>query len=121
MVQTLIRWKLKEIMARYNIKGVDLAKKLDISTNAMSSLRRAKTMPRFDGISFNLLCNALNELAQDLDTTITPGDLLDYQLDPTYSSQEGDKVYSVIKRRRARRNKNNSDEADEMLSQQKAK
>ena len=73
-----IRWRLKEIMARYNIKGVHLAHKLDISANAMSTLRNAKTMPRMDGIALTLLCNALNELAEDLNKSITPADLLDY-------------------------------------------
>ncbi len=102
MMQTLIRWRLKEIMARYNIKGKDLAHKLDISPNAMSALRKAKTMPRLDGMALNLMCNALNELAEDLDRHITPGDLLDYSQDPI-NPPDTDKVFSLIKRRRAKK------------------
>ncbi|MBD2213073.1 helix-turn-helix transcriptional regulator [Nostoc linckia FACHB-104] len=82
MPQTLIRWRLREIMARYNIKSVDLAKQLNISANAVSSLRKAKTMPRLDGNALNNLCNALNRLAQDLDEEITPVTLLSYTRDP---------------------------------------
>ncbi len=82
MPQTLIRWKLREVMARYNIKSVDLAKQLNISPNAVSSLRKAKTMPRLDGNALNNLCNALNRLAEDLDEEITPVTLLTYIRDP---------------------------------------
>ncbi|MBW4670187.1 MAG: helix-turn-helix transcriptional regulator [Cyanomargarita calcarea GSE-NOS-MK-12-04C] len=108
MMQTLIRWRLKEIMARHNIKGKDLAQKLDISANAMSSLRKAKTMPRLDGMALNLMCNALNELAEDLDRYITPGDLLDYSQDPI-NPPDTDKVFSLVKRRRAKKNKLSKD------------
>ena len=82
MPQTLIRWRLREVMARYNIKSVDLAKQLNISANAVSSLRKAKTMPRLDGNALNNLCNALNRLAHDLDEEITPVTLLTYIRDP---------------------------------------
>lgn len=82
MPQTLIRWRLREVMARYNIKSVDLAKQLNISANAVSSLRKAKTMPRLDGNALNNLCNALNRLAHDLDEEITPVTLLTYVRDP---------------------------------------
>ncbi|MFL9459002.1 helix-turn-helix domain-containing protein [Tolypothrix bouteillei VB521301_2] len=115
MIQTLIRWRLKEVMARYDIKGKDLAKKLDISTNAMSALRRAKTMPRLDGTALNLLCNALNELAQDLDKSITPGDLLDYALDPIHPP-EADRVFSLAKRRKANRQQAPKDEDSDTSS-----
>lgn len=35
-------------------------------------------MPRLGAMALNLMYNALNELALDLDRHITPGDLLDY-------------------------------------------
>ncbi|BDA70332.1 hypothetical protein RIVM261_066400 [Rivularia sp. IAM M-261] len=89
-------------MARYSIKGVDLAGKLDISTNAMSNLRNSKTMPRLDGVALDLLCNALNELAQDLDQPIAPADLLDYSPSPVASS-DAITVFSLTKRRRTKR------------------
>jgi DNA-binding Xre family transcriptional regulator len=81
MNQTLIRWTLKEIMARYDIKAGDLAKLMGISGNSIANLRKAKTMPRLDGNSLNNLCNALNLLAQDLDKRITPADLINYTPD----------------------------------------
>jgi DNA-binding Xre family transcriptional regulator len=111
MFQTLIRWRLRELMARYNIKSKDLAQKLDISANAMSALRKAKTMPRLDGVALNLLCNGLNELAEDLEKPITPGDLLDYSIDP-FHPVEADKVFSLIKRRRSVRQKASSSDKD---------
>jgi DNA-binding Xre family transcriptional regulator len=90
----LIKWRLKEIMARYNIKGVTLASRLDIGPNAISALRNAKTMPRLDGVALNSLCNALNELAQDLDKQITPADLLDYSQDPV-NTPETSELFSL--------------------------
>ncbi|NJL64578.1 MAG: helix-turn-helix transcriptional regulator [Methylacidiphilales bacterium] len=89
-------------MARYSIKGVDLALRLDISTNAMSNLRNSKTMPRLDGVALDLLCNALNELAQDLDKAIAPADLLDYSPSPV-NPTDAVTVFSLIKRRRKKR------------------
>jgi|GEM_PF-5010552 len=104
-----IKWRLKEIMARYNIKGVHLAHKLDISANAMSTVRNAKTMPRIDGMALTLLCNALNELAEDLEKPITPASLIDYQQDPM-TPLEAEKSFSVIKRRKAKKQQASSAE-----------
>jgi DNA-binding Xre family transcriptional regulator len=84
-------------MARHNIKGVSLASRLDIGPNAISALKNAKTMPRLDGVALNSLCNALNELAEDLDRPITPTDLLLYSQDPI-DSEETDRVFSLVKR-----------------------
>lgn len=98
----MIRWALRETMARYDIKSKDLARELDISANAVSSLRKNKTMPRIDGLALTLMCNALNKLALDLEAPITPGDLLSYSVDPK-KLPEADKVFSLIKRKRARR------------------
>jgi DNA-binding Xre family transcriptional regulator len=81
-MQTLIRWTLKEVMARYDIRAGDLAKTMGVSHNSIANLRKAKTMPRIDGESLNKLCNALNYLAQDLTGEITPTDLISYTKDP---------------------------------------
>ena len=102
---TLIRWRLKEIMARYNIKGVSLASRLDVGPNAISALRNAKTMPRLDGVALNSLCNALNELAQDLDKPITPTDLLDYSPDPM-NAAEALELFSLRGRHNKKTRKN---------------
>jgi len=97
-----IKWRLKEIMARYNIKGVHLAQKLDISANAMSALKNAKTMPRIDGMALTLLCTALNELAEDLEKPITPASLIDYSQEPM-NLLEADKSFSVMKRHKTKK------------------
>jgi len=81
MTETLIKWRLREVMARYNIKAIDLAQEMGISANAVSNLRKGNTMPRLDGDSLNKLCNALNKLALDLDEEITPVTLIDYTRD----------------------------------------
>lgn len=80
MAQTLIRWRLNEIMARHRIKGSDLAEELQISNNAVSKLKNAQTMPRIDGERLNALCNALNNLAAG-DAEITPAMLIEYVRD----------------------------------------
>lgn len=82
MHKTLIRWKLKEVMARYDITGVALAQELGVSNNTISSLRRAKTMPRLDGNQLDILLSALNLLAKDKDgyEPISHVTLIDYAL-----------------------------------------
>jgi DNA-binding Xre family transcriptional regulator len=91
MSQTLIKWRLREVMARYRIKAKDLAKELKLSANAISNLRQSETMPRLDGDSLNRLCNALNTLAKGLDREITPATLIDY----VWDRPSGDKFSSV--------------------------
>ncbi|MBD2512642.1 MULTISPECIES: helix-turn-helix domain-containing protein [Nostoc] len=82
MNQALIKWKLKEVMARHNIKARDLAAEMGVSANSVSNLRNARTMPRLDGEILNNLCECLNRLAQDLEGEITPSDLISYARGP---------------------------------------
>ncbi len=91
MSQALIRWRLREVMARYHIKAVDLAKEMGISANAISNLRKSDTMPRLDGESLNNLCNALNKLGLNLNEEITPITLIDY----TRDYEPGDEQHSL--------------------------
>lgn len=90
MTQTLIKWRLREVMARYRIKAVDLAQEIKVSPNSVSNLRNSESMPRLDGSSLNNLCNALNKLAINLEEEITPITLIDYTRDlkpePTINS-----------------------------------
>lgn len=60
---TVIRWRLKEVMARYDIKGIDLAKELGVREASISNLRNSSTMPRMDGNRIDELCKALTKLA----------------------------------------------------------
>lgn len=57
------RWKLREIMARYNITGVALAEEMNITPVAMSNMRRGDKMPRLDGERIEKLTTALSKLA----------------------------------------------------------
>lgn len=79
-------------MARYDIKGVALAQELGVSTNTISNLRRAKTMPRLDGDQLDTLLSALNLLAQGKDgyepiSHVTIIDYLPGVLPPTKTSK----------------------------------
>ncbi len=60
----MIRWKLKEVMARYDITGVALAKELNIRTATVSDWRTSKTLPRLGGERLDELCKALSKLAR---------------------------------------------------------
>ena len=77
MVQTLIRWRLNEIMARHRVLAKELAEEMGISDNAISNLRRAETMPRIDGKRFNQLCASLTKLSK-IHEPVTPYDLIEY-------------------------------------------
>lgn len=100
----LIKWKLKEVMARYDIKGIDLAEELEVSTNAVSGLRRAKTMPRLDGMQLDLLLNALNKLAKDkpIDEVITHNTLIEYVYDVSVPSSKTSVPFAHTKRKTAK-------------------
>jgi len=81
MTQTLIRWRLREIMARYRIKAIDLAEDMQVSANSVSNLRNSESMPRLDGSTLSKLCNSLNKLATNLEEEITPMSLIEYSRD----------------------------------------
>lgn len=81
MKRNVIKWHLKELMARHKVKGNDLANYMKVSNQAVSDLRNKKTMPRIDGDRLNDLCNGLNALGSDIQSPITPNDLIEYILD----------------------------------------
>ncbi len=110
MRRILIRWKLKEIMARYDIKGVDLAEELNVSTNTISSLRRAKTMPRLDGDQLDLLLSALNQLARDKDELITHVTLIEYVHGALPPTTKTTKPFAHNKRKPIQQKKSDSGE-----------
>lgn len=57
----MICWRLKEVMARYDIEGVALARKMEVHPNTVSSWRRSKTLP-MTGDRLNELIHALRAL-----------------------------------------------------------
>lgn len=65
----MLRWKLREIMARENMTNRRLAEILGIHETNVSNMKRRDTMPRIDGDTLEALCRALN---------CTPHDLLEY-------------------------------------------
>lgn len=75
MAQTMIRWRLAEIMARYKIRGVDLAKYLNVRANAVSTLKNADTMPRIDGEKLDQICHGLTILSG---AEVRPSDLIEF-------------------------------------------
>lgn len=111
MSKVLIRWKLKEVMARYDIKGMDLAKELDVSTNTVSNLRKAKTMPRLDGDQLNLLLDALNRLATEKNELISHVTLIEYVQEVLPPTIKPSKPFAHTKRGQAQRKKSNDDMA----------
>ena len=76
VAQTLIRWRLNEVMARYHIRPKELAEAMGVSFTTISNLRK-KQMPRLSEDTLNKLCQALNQLSEE-DSLITPGDLIEY-------------------------------------------
>lgn len=62
----VIRWKLREVMARKKITNRDLAKEMDMHEGSISRLKAADEMPRLDGKTLERLCEALGCDLEDL-------------------------------------------------------
>ncbi len=60
----MIRWKLKEVMARYDITNVALAEELGVRKSSVSNWRTSKTLPRLGGERLDEICRALSKLAR---------------------------------------------------------
>jgi DNA-binding Xre family transcriptional regulator len=73
-----VRWRLKEVMARYDIRNIDLQQAMQLNKNAISNLKNAKSMPRIDGKRLDQLCKVLSELSHE---RITPETLIEYTPD----------------------------------------
>ena len=59
----VLRWKLKEVMARHDIQGIDLAKEMRVRTATISNLRNSKTIPGIGGEKIDRLTASLSKLA----------------------------------------------------------
>ncbi len=81
MNENVIKWHLRELMARHKVKGIDLASYMNVSNQAVSELRNKDTMPKIDGERLNALCNGLNALGHNLQAPVTPNDLIEYIID----------------------------------------
>jgi putative transcriptional regulator len=69
-------WRLNELMARHRVSGKALADELGISTNAVSALRTAETMPKINGDRLDQIAAALTTLSE-LGETVRGVDLLE--------------------------------------------
>lgn len=69
MDAAMLRWKLREVMARENMTNRRLAELIEIHETNVSNMKRRDTMPRLDGETLEAICKALN---------CTPNDLLEY-------------------------------------------
>lgn len=68
----MLRWKLREIMARQSMTNRRLSELIGIHETNVSNMKRRDDMPRIDGETLEALCNALD---------CTPSDLLEYKRD----------------------------------------
>lgn len=76
----MLRWKLREVMARGKLTNRELAQTMGVHETSISRLKTADTMPRIDGDTLNHLCNSLTKLfrAKGQEAVITPMELFDY-------------------------------------------
>ena len=56
----VIRWKLREVMARKKITNRALAKVLDMHEGSISRLKGLDEMPQIDGKTLSKFCQALS-------------------------------------------------------------
>ena len=76
--KSMLRWRLRELMARGRITNRELAERLQKHETSISRMKNSDTMPRMDGDELNSLCNALTELFRERgqDVVITHVDLM---------------------------------------------
>ncbi len=79
----MIKWKLREVMARGRITNRELAQHINHHETSVSRMKMSDTMPRIDGATLNSLCNGLSKLfqAKGHNAIITPSDLIEYAFD----------------------------------------
>lgn len=74
----MLRWKLREVMARKNMTNRRLAELVGVHETNISNMKRRDTMPRIDGETLEALCRALD---------CSPTDLLEYIPDAEISDR----------------------------------
>jgi DNA-binding Xre family transcriptional regulator len=81
--QTMIRWRLRMLMAEKKISNKELAELSDIHPTSISKLKNVDEIEQISGRVLNNLCNGLTKAyrARGEDRIITPGDLFDYTFD----------------------------------------
>jgi len=81
--QSMLRWRLREIMARGRITNRELAQRLHRHETSISRMKNSDTMPKMDGDELNILCNVLTEMLKERgqEVVITHVDLIQHSPD----------------------------------------
>lgn len=82
--QNMIRWRLREFMARYKITNRQLASALGRHETSVSRLKSQDTMPRLDGELLDSLCKGLAQCLRENHSDLklaTPNDLIEFTFD----------------------------------------
>lgn len=82
--QSMLRWRLREIMARGRITNRELAQRLHRHETSISRMKNSDTMPKMDGDELNSLCNVLTQILRERgqqDIVITHVDLMQHSPD----------------------------------------
>ncbi len=76
----MLRWKLREVMARAKITNRELAQALGVHETSVSRMKTADTMPRIDGDTLDNLCNCLVKLYKEkgISEIVMPSDLFEF-------------------------------------------
>lgn len=60
MALTLVKWKLRQLMADRQISNVELAHAVNVHANTISRWKSVNEMPKISGHEIDLICKALN-------------------------------------------------------------
>ena len=76
----MLRWKLREVMARAKITNRELATALKVHETSVSRMKTADSMPRIDGDTLYYLCNFLIRLYKEkgINEIVMPADLFEF-------------------------------------------
>lgn len=80
---SMIQWRLRQVMAEINLSNQDLAELASIHRVTVSKLKNSDEIKQISNEVLNGLCNGLTRAyhAKGIQKTITPGDLLVFTLD----------------------------------------
>lgn len=79
MSKTKYRWVLREFMARYKVKTLELAEEMKTYSPAISKLRSFDTIPPIGGEKLTELCEALETIirSKGVDKAVDLSDLIE--------------------------------------------
>lgn len=88
--KTMIRWRLRQVMAEINLSNQDLAEMSGIHRVTVSKLKNSDEIKQITGEVLNGICNGLTKAykSKGFERIITPGDLLVFTPDEEVSGNE---------------------------------